>query len=215
MHLYRLLPSIALIAATMVCGTARAGNLLVNPGFDTPSGTNPTIWSGSGNGPTSAAAAWTMWNNTPALTTTTQLPSTDPSGGGSMIDVATAGAENGIYQFVAANSVNLVSVDVYVLSGTFELGLGRGGFYEATAKTSVLDTWEHLTASIPSTIGDEIFLYSTAGAGAEFYLDNAFAGAVPVPEPSSWLILAMGLAAMGTAVAGRARAGSSGPRPAA
>lgn len=203
----------AAVRSMLACGSAHAGNLLVNPGFDTPSGLGPTSFSGLSSGGTSSAAAWGVWNNTMFTTTTDEVASSDPSGGGEAVHITTGGPENGIYQFVAANSVSFVSVDVYVVSGTFELGLGQGGYYSATSKTSVHDQWVHLSATypplplvgspIPSEIGNEIFLYSTAGLGAEYYVDNAYAGSTPVPEPSGCAILALG--AIGMVTAGRFR----------
>lgn len=197
----------AAAAVMLIASSAQAGNLLVNPGFDIASGLGPTAFSGLNNGGTSSAASWTVWNNTMALTTTDQVASTDPFGGGAATHVTTAGAENGIFQFVAPNSVSFVSIDVYVLSGTFELGLGQNGYYSATAKTSVHNKWVRLSAAYPSLplpgspnpnqIGDEIFLYSTAGSGAEFFVDNAYAGSTPVPEPATWATLILGLGVVG------------------
>jgi hypothetical protein len=187
----------AAIAATLACGNAWAGNMLVNPGFNTPSGLGPTSFTNVLFGGESS--------------TTALVPSTDPSGGGSAEQVTSTGPEDGIYQFVAPNSVEIVSVDVYVLSGSFELGLGQQGQYESVARTSVLDQWVHLAAEFPvpaapgspfpNEIGNEIFLYSTNGAGADFIVDNAFAGTVA--EPASWPMLALGV--VGAAVAARRR----------
>jgi hypothetical protein len=200
----------AAAAVTLSAGAAQAANLLADPGFDTPSGPGPASYSGLESGGLSSAAAWDMWNNTMVLTTTEQAPSTDPFGGGEMTHVLTGGPENGLYQFVAANSVDYVSVDVYVLRGAFELGLGQGGYYSAIATTSVHDQWVHLFAQYPALplagsphpgeIGNEIFLYSTAGSGADFYVDNAYAGSAPTPEPASWAMMLVGLGGMGTAL---------------
>ena len=190
-------------AAMMACSAAEAANLLSNPGFDTPTpGLTPPNYPTSlstvipPNAP-SSAADWSIWNNTLTTTSTELLPTTDPAGGGFMAHVTSGAYENGLYQFVADDSVNFVSVDVFLLSGTFELGLGRNGFYEATATTSTLDQWVHLTASIPTNLGDEIFLYSTNAAAAEFYVDNAFASGVP--ESSTWAMMLAGFAALGFA----------------
>ncbi|MBV8106592.1 MAG: PEP-CTERM sorting domain-containing protein [Hyphomicrobiales bacterium] len=193
----------AAVAAAIASSPAGAVNLLLNPGFDIASGTGPTSYTGTAALGVSAAADWLVWNNTLSTTDTQQLPSTDPSGGGSMLEVSTGGGENGVYQFVAANSVSVVSVDVYLTSGSFELGLGQGGYYLSAAKTSTLDQWVRLTATyargsapgapFPSEIGDEIFLYATNGAGADFFVDNAFAG---TPEPSTWAMMLTGFAGL-------------------
>jgi hypothetical protein len=138
MRAFRLFAAAAV--ATIACAEARAGNQLLNPGFDTPSGLGPTSFTEqSPPGQPSVALDRSVWNNSLATTTSDLVPSTDPSGGGSAGHIVTGGPENGFYQFVADNSVDFVSVDVYLLSGTFELGLGRGGAYEASATTSVLD----------------------------------------------------------------------------
>ena len=42
-------------------------------------------------------------------------------------------------------------------------------------------------------LGDEIFLYATNGAGADFFVDNAFAG---TPEPSTWAMMLTGFAGL-------------------
>jgi PEP-CTERM motif len=198
---------------------AGAVNLLPNPGFDTPSGSGPTSATGASALGSSAAADWLVWNNTLGTTVTQQFPSFDPHGGGSMLAVYTDGGENGVYWFVADDSVSFVSVDVYLRSGSFELGLGQGGYYLSTAKTWVLDRWVHLTASyvrgtapgapLPTEIGNEIFLYATNGAGADFFVDNAYAGAAP--EPSTWAMMLSGFAALGFAGyrAGRRRAANA------
>jgi hypothetical protein len=195
---------------TASAGAAQAANLLVDPGFDTPSGLGSPSFSGLEAGGLSSAAAWDMWNNTMVTTTTSQAPSTDPFGGGEATHVVTAGPEDGLYQFVADNSVDYVSVDVYLLRGSFELGLGQHGYYSATATTSVHDQWVRLSAHYPplpvtgspqpGQIGDEIFLYSTDGGGADFYVDNAYAGSSPVTEPAAWAMMLMGLGGMGQAL---------------
>jgi hypothetical protein len=194
---------VAAAAAMIACTAAQAGNLLLNAGFDTPNaGLSPPSYATglsavSPPGVSSSAASWNIWNNSLATTRTELLPSTDPAGGGFMAHVLSTGPEDGLYQFVAPDSVDFVSVDVFVLSGAFELGLARDGTYEATAKTSTRNEWIHLTASLPTTIGDEIFLYSTAGAGADFYVENAYAGTVP--EASTWAMMLIGLGGLGLA----------------
>ncbi|HLZ85250.1 MAG TPA: PEPxxWA-CTERM sorting domain-containing protein [Caulobacteraceae bacterium] len=211
----------AAAAMVLTAGVAQAGNQLVNPSFDTASGLGPTSFSGLLNGGLSSAAAWNVYNNSMGLTTTDQVPSTDPFAGGAATHITTAGPEDGVYQFVAANTVSFVSVDVYVLSGTFELGLGQNGYYSATATTSVHDQWVRLSAAYPplplvgspspNLVGDEIFLYSTAGSGADFYVDNAYAGSTPVPEPATWSMLIVGLGVVSEVL--RRRRSPLGTRP--
>ena len=80
----------AAVAIACACGAAQAGNQLTNPGFDTPSGLGPT--SGTGFLGYSAAAAWGVWNNSPATTDTALGISSDPSGGGYAVMVSTGAA---------------------------------------------------------------------------------------------------------------------------
>lgn len=193
----------AMVAGLLLAQPAMAANQLLNPGFDIPGGFGATNYVGTGSLGPSAAADWSVWNNSLAANSTDLLPSTDPLGSGFMLSVRSGGAENGVYQFVGRNTVAQVSVDVYVIAGTFELGLGQAGGYLSTATTSVHDQWVHLTAStgpagggfaFPGEVGNEIFLYSTGGAAA-FFVDNAYAG--PVPEASSWATLLAGFAGLG------------------
>jgi hypothetical protein len=63
-------------------------------------------------------------------------------------------------------------------------------------------------APFPADNGNEIFLYATNNAGAQFLVDNAFAR---VPEPSTWAMVLSGFAALGLAGrrAGRRRAANA------
>jgi hypothetical protein len=195
------------MAAVLAGVPAHGANLLSNPGFDIQFGTGSTTNPGQEYVGPSGAADWSVWNNTNGTTYTALTASTDPSGGGSMLEVYTDGGENGVYQFVSSYGVAKVSVDVFLTHGTFELGLGQGGYYLATATTSVLDQWVHLTATyalgsrpgapFPDQYGNEIFLYSTDGAGAVYAVDNAYAGSVP--EPATWAMMLMAFAGVGVA----------------
>lgn len=210
-YMLRLMAVAGLVA--WACNSAEAGNQLLNPGFDLSSGLpNPMLTGLSPPSALSAAEDWRMWNNASATTETRLLSSTDPLGGGEMMDVANTGAWSGAYQFVGANTVDFVSVDVFVLRGDFELGLALNGDALNFVTTSVHDSWLHLTASIPLTQGDEIYLYSGRSDvdGAEFYVDNAFVG-TSVPEPASWTLfgLARLVRASRSAAGGNARFSSA------
>ena len=186
--------SIALALANTTVATAHADNLLINPGFDSPSLSLPN----SANG-------WYI--NNPYTTTTELLNTTDKSGGGKMIYVDTGSNYSGLYQ-VFSNSTNqaTLSVDVNVISGTVWLALfsNGGGIMLDSVVSTKNNIWQ--TISIPLTNGiighpDEFVLYSSYKGGAEFYADMACASTVSCPAaPTVPIPAALWMA--GTALAG-------------
>jgi hypothetical protein len=105
-------------------------NLLQNGGFETASGTGPTILQGAAVPGLSAAAQWTVWNNSNATTTTDLLPSTLAEGN-QMLHVCTTGPGCGIVQTFGATGTGPGQVDaeawVLVLRGVVGIGVGDGG----------------------------------------------------------------------------------------
>jgi hypothetical protein len=195
-------------------GSAHGQNVVSNPGFETvgPSGPS-TVYSGPGyNGGSSAANDWTVWNNSRlasgdyATTSTELLASTDTlaPGGSFMLHITVDSHDNGIFQDRTFSTVSpaYASVDVYVLSGQMYLGLV--GANPVTTLSTTTNTWERLYTSQPSS--SEIFMYS-AGGPADFYLDNAFVGQTPLPEPSAGVLL------IGAAILGGRRLRPRNPPP--
>ena len=178
---------VALLA--MKSGYAQSQNLLSNPGFEVVGPNGPTTtFSGSGDGGSSAAASWEVFNNSSITTLTELVP-----GGNYMLHINTGGLNNGLNQGFNFVSPANASVDVYVLSGQVQLSLlGTGGYDNSTVSTS-LNTWEHLAFSLPAGSG-EIIIYSKSN-GANFYVDNASVTTPlsSVPEMSSVLTAALGV----------------------
>ncbi len=224
---------VLLLAALAACGLpapARAGGLLQNGGFDTPTpGLSPPNYpasiSGVGVGGPSSAEYWTLYNNFDATTSTELLPSTDPMVGGYMIHLTstpTSGSFsffNGLQQAFPMQSGGTASVDVNVLSGIVLVALyaNDGGTFIDQASSTVNNQWQTLTVTAPAGSNpDLIAIYTYNGAantGGEFYADGA--GVQSVPEPSTGVLALIGfsIAAFGVrrARAGRKprRAGSS------
>jgi hypothetical protein len=200
------------MALVLIIPTTDAfGELLANPGFDLPNSgltppSYPISFTGLFYGGLSSADSWYLWNNASATTTTALLPSTDPKGGGYMISVATSGDQNGLYQvFTNPISATTASLDVYVLSGTVELGLALGGGYLGTVSSTTTNAWQTLRLDVSPDVPNEIFIYSNGASGASFYADNASVPAVAsIPEPSSLVISGISLAAV-TVYMGRRR----------
>jgi hypothetical protein len=204
MRAVRCVPRRPLVAAVLLClasSPAFAGSIL-NPGFDTPTAglagpTYPTSISGADLGGISSAADWLLFNDSAPTTSTELLASTDPNGSGFMISVASAGSHNDLYQFFSETPRATASIDVFVLSGTVGLALYESvsGAFVTSTTSSGLGRWETLELTTPAT-ANALYIYTGPG-GASFYADNVGLPAVSsVPEPSSFVLGALGLTGM-------------------
>jgi hypothetical protein len=186
----KLAASFLQIVFSLTASSAFGGNLLLNPGFDTPEpGLTPpnytTSISGYHQDNISSAEYWGLFNSTAPTTTSQLLPSTDPPGGGYMISIVTDGAINGAYQFVNPVPGASASVDVYVLRGTVTLFIATGPGLPilGSVTSTTLDEWQTLTLTVTSGNPDEIAIYSSEAGSASYHADNAYFSAIP--EPSS------------------------------
>jgi hypothetical protein len=233
--LLKLIRCVLLLAAVAACclpSSARAGNLLMNGGFDTPTSgltppNYPTSISGAGASGPSSAADWTLFNNFNATTSTELLTSTDPLGGGSMIhltSVTNNGPDgsffNGLQQgFATQSTLTTASVDVDVLSGPVIVALYAGNGSTLISDTFSTTTGQWQTLSVSAAAGTNpnlliIYSYSTTGTG-EFYADNASVTAAAIPEPAGGVLalIGMSMAAVWVRRAGRRPAARSGGLP--
>jgi len=180
-----------------VCGPANAGNILLNGGLDTVGPDGSPV---SGSGP-SAAQSWTQFTVVPGSTISSQLlASTDPLGGGEMIDITTnagyyaaASQGNGFYQDFATIPAATASFDIFVVSGsvTGGLGLATGPFASFTAYTPT-GAWQHVTQTVNAPVDGMFFENLVTGAGAEFLLDNLQVNSIPEPGTFAMMLLAAG-----------------------
>ncbi len=187
-----------------------AGTVLMNGGFDTPTpGLSPPNYPTSISGPSSAgpssAESWTLFNSGDATTSTELLPTTDPHGIDLMIHLTsvsntpdpTGSFFNGLQQGFPTVSGGTASVDVFVLSGPVILALyaGNGSTLLDDTFSSTTNQWETLAVTAPAGTNPDlvvVYSYSTTGTG-EFYADNAGVVATVVPEPSTWILVLLGL----------------------
>lgn len=190
---------IGLTVVGLVGSAADAQNIIANSGFETPSGAGPTSLTAVGVSGPSAAASWTVYQNTAGPTTTALSPSTDTvlPGGTAQLDIATGGDGNGAYQF--PGTFNYAAADFYVTSGVAQLLITNNfGATRAVATTTVLNQWQRL--SVAYAFANEIVLYSF-GSGASFSVDNVYAGLTPdpaaVPEPATWALMLGGFGLAG------------------
>ncbi len=211
-----------LTAITAYClpVTARAGNLLINGGFDTPTPglsppNYPTSISGALASGFSSAADWTLFNGQPITTSSELLPTTDPINPSNpfmihVTSVPTTGnftAFSGLEQgFATQVGVSVTaSVDVNVLQGSVLLGIyaNNGGTLLNYITTNILG-WQTLTVTQPGSTDPNsepnlIVIYSdnfAVNATNEFYADSASVTAA-VPEPASGLLALIGMAGAG------------------
>jgi hypothetical protein len=157
-------------------------NLLRNPGFtlpyppaDTgahctgPSAPPPFLESNS-----SAAANWTLYNNSTAVTSTTLVPSSR-SPGKTMIHVCTSGSDNGLVQVFAAPTSGPTnarsSAWVFVAVGQVSMGTGNGGSTRLDVSSRTTGAWELLQANNGGSPANEIVLYGFGSQGADYYVD--------------------------------------------
>ncbi len=187
-----------------IASAATAQNVIANPGFETPSGSGPTVLTSVGSVGGSAAASWFVYQNSAGTTTTALLPSTDTvlPGSTAMLDITTGGSDNGVFQF--PGSFSYASADFYVTSGVAKLVVTNDyGATFASAVTTVLNQWQRL--SVAYAFANEIVLYSSGGA-ASFSVDNVYAGATPetVPEPATWALMIGGFGFVGATMRRRA-----------
>lgn len=204
--------SVALVFLSVTIGTFPAfcgPNLLSNPSFENFSVTS-TTFTGSGNGGSSAATDWYIWNNNNSTTNSLICP-TDPSCPGTpspadglhMIYVETNGAFNGIWQQWAPTDTgstnSTTTAFVYVVSGAVQVGTGNGG---STVQELVLvptGTWQQVTwfnTQLFNKPANEVIFYSDA-AGAQFFVDGVQVVDTSLPEPATLVLTGGALVALG------------------
>jgi hypothetical protein len=155
-------------------------NQLKNPGFETASGTGPTVLQGPAIPGNSAAANWTVWNNSDA-TTTTDLLSSTLSEGQHMLHVCTTGPLCGLVQTFGATGTGPAKVTsavwVFVVRGVVGMGVGDGGNTRLDVLSTTPGEWEQLQATNGVQPANEFIVYAADGnaapEGACFYVDAA------------------------------------------
>ena len=171
-----------------------AANLLRNPSFEDagPRGMSASIFARDGAVDTrSAAADWTMHtSNNRAQVTTELIKSSRPGSGSSMLHIAAASNEGGVYQIFDRDnqgpSLVVASVWVYVKRGRAVLATGNQGFTPTYSLNGTFGKWELLQAcSDGNTPNNWFVLYSTDVEGSDFYVDQAKVSRVkPAPAPN-------------------------------
>jgi hypothetical protein len=192
------------VAALVLFGPSARANLVANGGFDTvgPIG-SPVMTPGQGSN-LSAAANWTQFAIVPeSYIRTDLLPTTDPTGSGSMIHVVTDNGDwppahfgNGFDQNFSTAGAAVLNYDLYVVSGqvTGGLVLASTGAYVDFPTFGPTGGWIHVTDVSSQPVNVVAFETLTLRAGAEYYVDNVVVTST-VPEPTS-LVLA-GIAVVG------------------
>lgn len=161
----------------------------------------------------SAAANWSLWNNTDAVTTSSVLA--DFQGRNDVLHITTTDTFNGAVQ-VFAGGAHFGYADIWVQSGRalYLAAIDGNGIQLST--TSTTGAWERLFLNTGSDAFNEVTLYSYGGA-AEFYVAAASADdreASPravesaVPEPATWAMLMLGFGGLGHTLRRRPAAGT-------
>ncbi len=206
---------VVLMATVAACGlpmSARAGNLLMNGGFDTPTPglsppNYPTSITGQFSSGESSAESWTLFNSFDATTSTELLPTTDPGGSAPYMIHLTSVSNtadptqsffNGLQaSFTTQSTLTTASVDLYILTGPVILALyaGDGSTLINDQYYGTTGTW--FTGSITAPAGTDpnlLIIYSGSLTGTgEFYADNAVVTAAAVPEPAGGVLALIGM----------------------
>lgn len=176
-----MLRAIITLAVALVAAPAAAGEIntwLSNESFEQvgPVGPN-TSFTGHGGGGHSAAADWTVFNNTAGTTTTRLVATSLPNAGAQMLLVRTDGDRNGIVQvflpFNTGSPSTLAQARVFVVSGQVGLGTGNGGNTGLDTTSTTTGQWELLQAVNHASPANEFIVYSSSPGGAEFFVELA------------------------------------------
>lgn len=163
-------------------GLGRPPNLLMNPGFETPSSEAFATASASGT-PPSAADHWNTY--TPTGRTMTRLVASSRSGGKALHVIAPV-AHSGIVQtWRNGRSAGRVRTEawVYVVRGQIYLGSGDGRPPMANVHSSGTGRWERIAAVNDSCPASVTVLYAATPDGAEFYVDEISASPTLAAPP--------------------------------
>jgi hypothetical protein len=169
--------AVASVLSLVLAASALGGSeMLVNSGFDTPSGRSPAIThTGYGLVGESVAKDWYVFHNTEGTTKTELLPSEISDG--FMLRVATDGASNGIEQVIGAFDTGPAcaeeSIWVYIISGSILIGAGNGGQTAADQFLTTTGQWTEVTATNTLCPVNLFIVYAASVGGAEFYLEKA------------------------------------------
>ncbi len=175
MHLDALVRPLA-AASLLLAASASAQNLLVNPGFDTPSGRELGLThSGYLLVGESAADEWYVFHNTPGDTKTELVPSAISDG--YMLRVDTFGPSNGIEHILGAPGTGPVCVThgawIYLKRGSIFIGAGNGGSTGPDRFFDTIGEWEYVEATNTTCPVSLFIVYAASTEGAEFYIEKA------------------------------------------
>jgi hypothetical protein len=164
------------VASLAFASPAFAQNLLVNPGFDTPSGPElGLVHSGYLLVGESAADEWYVFHNTPG-DTKTELVRSEISDG-YMLRVDTHGPSNGIEHILGAPGTGPVCVThgawIYLKRGSIFIGAGNGGSTGPDRFYDTLGEWEYVEATNTTCPVSLFIVYAAEAGGAEFYIEKA------------------------------------------
>jgi len=162
---------------------ARLGNLLLNPDFRTRRSSGSTAtFRGSGQGPSSIAAHWLLYNTPPGFVRCDFLPSMRPGDKGLILHIETNGKSSGLEQVWGTAGTGpaqaTTSAWVFVKRGRIFIGSGYLESVSPDAVSKMENRWEFLAGHSQSCPVSQTVIFSDT-VGADFYVSGISVTAVP------------------------------------
>ncbi|HEY0302672.1 MAG TPA: hypothetical protein VGC36_15100 [Rhizomicrobium sp.] len=196
--------------STLFGAALASPNLLRNPNFAAPSSlgttTSFTATDPAALGGGSAAADWTIWAGVPGGRVMTSRTPTGEADGGYMLDVLVTSGGYGLVQAFLApdHGPSRVHACIWLrmVSGSVGVGVGNGGDTHPTAFLDRPGSWTLLGTVNGVSPANELIVYRTGSADAEFQVRSAAVseGSIPCgttaarpethvkPEPYPWTL---------------------------
>jgi hypothetical protein len=165
---------------------AGIGNLVRNGDFTARNRFGAAQFAGSGGGPPSIAAAWSLYNTQPGSVRGEIVSAEQFGRPGSALHVQAAGKDSGVTQIWgpagSGPAAAVTSAWVYIVKGRASIGSGSLGYVSPDAISTSTGRWEKIEAKTQSCPVNQTDILSY-GDGADFYVKDIAVTAIANPPP--------------------------------